>query len=122
MIKTRCTTEFNGKAIKKMFVEGNIIKGEVRNNLFIITLASYRGKDVDSEFTNIAVTDQRKIDFIKKLKKGTQLFCEVNVTEKESNGKIFENLYLFNFVLGREGKGDAIMQTDADSTQLDEFI
>ena len=117
MIKTKCFIEHEGKTIKKLFVAGNVVKGEIKSNLFILTLASYKGKDVKSEFTTIAVSDPNKIEFLKKLNKGTLLFCENNVVEKESNGKVYENLYLFNFIVGKEGKGSPLIEEEVNDIE-----
>lgn len=114
MLKTMAKANVNGKEVEKLFVAGNVIKGEMKNNMLFITLSSYKGKDQNEYTNNIAVTDAKKIDFIKKLNKGTQLFCEINATKKEYNGKEYTNLYLFNFELGREGKGTPLFsETEA---------
>lgn len=123
MIKTKGYVDYQGKQIEKMWVEGNIIKGEMKNNTFFFTLASYKGKDVQSEYTNnIAVTDEKKAAIIKGLKKGTQLFCELNVTHKTVNEKSYENLYLFGFAIGKEGKGEQVLASTPSNNndQIDE--
>lgn len=116
MLKSRVKTTYNGKEIEKIFVSGNIIKAEMKNNMLFINLSSYRGKNNDSEFTNnIAVNDPKRIEVLKKLNKGTQIFCEINVQKKEYNGKVYDNLYLFNFEIGKPGNGEVLIAETNDS-------
>lgn len=121
MLKTECFIKYNEKEIEKLFVAGYLIKAEIKNNLFFISLASVKGKENGKpvyEYTNnIAITDTKKIDYIKKLKRGTQLFCEINITSKESNGKVYKNNYLFNFDVGKEGKGEPIFSESVEISE-----
>lgn len=125
MFKSKAQVEYNGKMYDKIFTAGQIIKCEQRGNRNIITLSHYKGKNVQSEFTNNIYVDDKKIGVIKSLKKGTQLFCDLNVQVVEKDGKSYTNLYLFNFEIGKEGNGDPFNAGDkpaVDTTYEDEVM
>lgn len=106
MLKSEALVEYNGKTYKKIFTSGQIIKCEQRGNRTIMTLSHYKGKGAQNEFTNNIYIDDKKVGIIKSLKKGTQIFCELNVQVVEKDGKTYTNLYLFNFEIGKEGTGE----------------
>lgn len=108
MLKTRAFINRNGTEYEKMFIAGQIIKCEIKRGKLMITLSSYKGNK-EYEFTNdIIVSDAKKAEKIKTLTKYTQLFCDVNIQKSTYNEKPIENLYLFNFEIGREGTGDVL--------------
>ena len=113
MFKTRAINTHNGTQYEKMFVAGSIIKCEIKRGKLMITLSSFKGNK-EYEFTNdIIVSDAKKAEKIKSLKKYTQLFCDINISKTTYNDKPIENLYLFNFEIGKEGQGDLIFNAPA---------
>lgn len=109
LLKSRVFLEHNGNKYEKMFVAGNIIKCEIKRGKLMITLSSYKGANTPSEYTNdIIVSDEKRAQKIKTLKKGTMLFCDINITKTTYNNKPIENLYLFNFEIGKEGQGEVL--------------
>lgn len=122
MFKTQAYIDYNGKQINKIFTSGQVIKVETRNNRTFISLSHYKGKNNTPEYTNNIFVDDKKAGVIKNLKKGTQVFCEINVTKNEKDGKTYENLSLFNFEIGREGRGEVFnTTTSTPSSSVEEY-
>lgn len=111
MLKTKASIEYNGKTYEKIFTAGQIIKCEQKGSRTIITLSHYKGKNNSNEYTNNIMVDEKKVGVIRGLKKGTQLFCELNLQEVSKDGKTYTNLYLFNFEIGKEGTGETFNST-----------